>query len=36
MRVSIFGSLTDGGEGSPVDAYVAELAHIRDEGFRRM
>jgi 5,10-methylenetetrahydromethanopterin reductase len=36
MRVGILGSLTDGGGRSPIDAYVEELAQMRDEGFRRM
>ncbi|GAA4702987.1 TIGR03564 family F420-dependent LLM class oxidoreductase [Pseudonocardia yuanmonensis] len=35
MRISMFGYLGDGGGRSVVDAYVEELARLRDEGFRR-
>lgn len=36
MRVSIFGQLSDAGADDPVDACVANLAMLREEGFRRV
>jgi 5,10-methylenetetrahydromethanopterin reductase len=35
VQVSILVSLGDGVKRSPVDAYVEEVAQLRDEGFRR-
>ena len=34
--MSILSSLSDTGGRSPVDAWVANLAGLRDEGFRRV
>lgn len=36
MRVSMFGQLSGTGEESPIDATVANLAMLRDEGFGRV
>lgn len=36
MQVSMFGQLSGMGEGSPIDATVANLAMLRDEGFGRI
>lgn len=36
MQVSLVGTVGDGAGRSPVDAFVDELAVIRDEGFRRI
>ncbi|AFM15057.1 F420-dependent oxidoreductase, MSMEG_4879 family [Mycolicibacterium chubuense NBB4] len=36
MRISMFGQLTGLGSGSPIDATVAYLSQLRDEGFRRV
>lgn len=36
MRVSMFGQLSGTGEESPIDATVANLAMLRDEGFERV
>lgn len=36
MRVSMFGQLIDAGDGSPIDATIANLAMLRDEGFGRL
>jgi 5,10-methylenetetrahydromethanopterin reductase len=36
MQISVFGFLGDGAGRSPVDAYVEDLAHARDEGFSRV
>jgi hypothetical protein len=36
MQISVFGFLGDGAARSPVDAYVEDLAHARDEGFSRV
>lgn len=36
MQINIVGSLGDGANRSPVDAYVEEFAQLRDEGFRRV
>src|SRR6476620_4715298 len=36
MQVSMFGQLSGAGEGSPIDATIANLAQLRDEGFHRV
>lgn len=36
MRVSMFGQLSGTGEESPIDATIANLAMLRDEGFGRV
>ena len=36
MQVSMFGQLSGAGAGSPLDATIANLALLRDEGFRRL
>lgn len=36
MQVSMFGQLSGMGEESPIDATIANLAMLRDEGFRRV
>jgi len=35
MQISLFGQLTGLGDGSPIDATIAYLTQIRDEGFGR-
>lgn len=36
MQVSMFGQLSAAGSESPIDATIANLAMLRDEGFRRV
>ena len=36
VQISVFGFIGDGAGRSPVDAYVEELARLRDEGFPRV
>ncbi|MBX7431763.1 TIGR03564 family F420-dependent LLM class oxidoreductase [Mycobacterium sp. Y57] len=36
MQISMFGQLSGAGNGSPIDATVANLAQLRDEGFPRV
>lgn len=36
MQVSMFGQLSGASQGSPIDATVANLAQLRDEGFKRV
>jgi 5,10-methylenetetrahydromethanopterin reductase len=36
MRLSMFGQLSGLGGGSPIDATIANLAQLRDEGFKRV
>jgi len=36
MQVSMFGQLSGAGEESPIDATIANLALLRDEGFKRV
>lgn len=36
MQMSMFGQLSGPGVGNPVDATVANLAQLREEGFRRL
>ncbi|OFJ53148.1 TIGR03564 family F420-dependent LLM class oxidoreductase [Mycolicibacterium grossiae] len=36
MQVSMFGQLKDAGSASPIDATIANLAMLRDEGFARV
>jgi 5,10-methylenetetrahydromethanopterin reductase len=36
MQVSMFGQLSGADVGSPIDATIANLAQLRDEGFRRV
>jgi 5,10-methylenetetrahydromethanopterin reductase len=36
MQISVFGQLSDAGDVSPIDATIANLAQLRDEGFRRL
>jgi len=36
MQVSMFGQLSGTGDESPIDATIANLAQLRDEGFKRV
>lgn len=36
MQISMFGQLSGAGSGSPIDATIANLAQLRDEGFGRV
>jgi F420-dependent oxidoreductase-like protein len=36
MQVSMFGQLSGAGQESPIDATIANLAQLRDEGFKRV
>lgn len=36
MQVSMFGQLSGTGSESPIDATIANLAMLRDEGFKRV
>ncbi len=36
MQISMFGQLSGSGSGSPIDATIANLAMLRDEGFARV
>jgi F420-dependent oxidoreductase-like protein len=36
MQISMFGQLKDAGSASPIDATIANLTQLRDEGFRRL
>lgn len=36
MQISMFGQLSGAGDGSPIDATIANFAQLRDEGFRRV
>ncbi len=36
MQVSMFSQLSGSGSGSPIDATIANLAMLRDEGFKRV
>ena len=36
MQVSMFGQLSGSGSQSPIDATIADLAMLRDEGFKRV